>query len=595
LNTLITEGQVLTSGIRLREDEVLELIRVQASKLMDTDNMYIALYDKAMDTVRFGLAFVDGKRIDVAREEGWQPRRAGKGRTEEIIRTEDPILTTTKKEAEAWYAQPEHKDYIKRTFASWLGVPMIVGEKVLGVIATYHTTQDYVYTEDDLAILQAMANQAAIALDNAHMFYDVNRRLGALVEFGQTVTSGIRLREDEILELIYSQASKLMDTDNMYIALYDETTETVRFGLGMVDGKRVNIEAEKGWESRRAGKGRTEEIIRTKKPMLTTTKAEAEAWYAQPEHKEYWGRTFASWLGVPMMVGERILGVIATYHPTRDYVYSGDDLEILQAMASLAAIAIDNAKLTYGLEQAVEERTRQLREEQGKSMAAARLAAVNTVAAGFVHRMGNVAGTIPVRVEQIKELLDPTDPNYSKFVHLLNAINEDVEGILKAARAIQTSTTTEPLELVNIDTLVSTAVQRIAAPSTISVCSKCDPDLPPVLVFSGQFVDTLENIIRNGIEAIESAGSVIITCRTTTIDNQDFVAIGVRDTGHGIPPENLPKIFDLFFSTKGGMGFALWRAKTLVESLGGKITVESEVGKGTLFTILLPAAKEVKK
>jgi signal transduction histidine kinase len=296
-----------------------------------------------------------------------------------------------------------------------------------------------------------------------------------------------------------------------------------------------------------------------------------------------------------MMVGERILGVIATYHPTRDYVYSGDDLEILQAMASLAAIAIDNAKLTYGLEQAVEERTRQLREEQGKSMAAARLAAVNTVAAGFVHRMGNVAGTIPVRVEQIKELLDPTDPNYSKFVHLLNAINEDVEGILKAARAIQTSTTTEPLELVNIDTLVSTAVQRIAAPSTISVCSKCDPDLPPVLVFSGQFVDTLENIIRNGIEAIESAGSVIITCRTTTIDNQDFVAIGVRDTGHGIPPENLPKIFDLFFSTKGGMGFALWRAKTLVESLGGKITVESEVGKGTLFTILLPAAKEVKK
>jgi len=154
--------------------------------------------------------------------------------------------------------------------------------------------------------------------------------------------------------------------------------------------------------------------------------------------------------------------------------------------------------------------------------------------------------------------------------------------------------TTQSLELVSISVLVSTAIQRIGIPSGISVHCKCDQDLPPVLVFSGQLVDVLENIIRNGIEAIEGAGTVTVVCRTLMAENQEWVAIDVEDTGRGISPENLPRIFHLFFSTKPDrIGFALWRAKNLVESLGGKITVASEVGKGTVFTILLPVAKEV--
>ena len=339
LQALVEFSQAVTSGIRLREDEVLELIHSQASKLMDTDNMYIALYDKATDTIRFGLAFVDGRRVDVEREKGWQPRRAGKGKTEEIIRTKKPLLHATRAEAEAWYAQPGHFEYFGQTFASWLGVPMMVGERVLGVIATYHPTQEYVYSKDDLAILQAMANQAAIASDNAHLFYDVNRRLEELLEFSQAVTSGIRLREDEILELIHKQASKLMDTNNMYVALYDEPTDTVRFGLAMVEGSPIDV------QPRKAGKGWTEEIIRTKEPILIATKAEAEGWYDKPGHEGYLTREMLpSWMGVPMMMGEKVLGVIATYHPTRERVYSSDALEILQAMANQAAIALDNAR-----------------------------------------------------------------------------------------------------------------------------------------------------------------------------------------------------------------------------------------------------------
>jgi len=752
LAALVDFSQAVTSGIHLREDQVLDLIHSQASRLMDTNNMYIALYDEPTDTVRFGLAFDNDRRVDITTEKGWQPRRAGKGKTEEIIRTKKPLFHATKTEGKAWYTQPDHTEYVGAALPSWLGVPMMVGEKVLGVIATYHPTQDHIYTNDDLEILQAMANQAAIALDNAHMFYDINRRLAALVDFSQTVTSGIRLREDKVLELIYKHASKLMDTDNMYIALYDEPTDTVRFGLVMVEGSSVDV------QPRKAGEGRTEEIIRAKRPIFIATKEEAKAWYDEPGRKDYLDRRemLSSWLGVPMMVGEKVLGVIATYHPTQEYVYSGDDLNVLQAMANQAAIAIETARLQQEqqhqldkkigdilasreidraivdsirpgpelqsvldlmLEKALErteassgnimwydeatedlvmragkgvlegkERARQkigegivglaardrktyrvgnvteepwkstfipfianvrselttplldgdtllgalnvedpevdafdeeearwledlavraviairgaqayeaLQQEQSKNMATARLAAVNAVAAGFVHRMNNIAGTIPVRVEQIRELLDPSSAEHPKIMHYIDAIDEDVDSLLRAAQAIQSSTATEPLQLADIDTLVSTAIQRIAAPPGIVIHSRCDRELLLVLAFSGQLVDTLENLIRNGIEAIDGSGSVAVTGRTLVAEGQEWIATEITDTGRGIPPEELPRIFDLFFSTKpGGMGFALWRAKTLVESLGGRITISSRVGQGTTFTILLPAVKE---
>ena len=142
------------------------------------------------------------KKVDLAKKEGWQPRKAGKGRTEEIIRTKKSIFIPTRQESEKWYAQPGHEEYVGYALPSWVGVPMMIGDKVLGVIATYHPTQEYVYDREDLTILQTMANQAAIALDNARLYGKTNLRLNALVSFEQEITSAIRQGENKILELI---------------------------------------------------------------------------------------------------------------------------------------------------------------------------------------------------------------------------------------------------------------------------------------------------------------------------------------------------------------------------------------------------------
>lgn len=369
-------GRALTSGIRLRENAILELIHSQASELMDTDNMYVAMYDEALNTVRFPLVFIDGTQKKV------ETREAGKGRTEEIIRSRKAILISTETEARAWYEEkPGRVDYLRDEegksvpmLPSWLGVPMIAGERVLGVIATFHPAREYVYDADDLEILQALANQAAIAVDNAKLYYDINLRLKSLTEVGQLLTSSINMPESDILDLLHIQASELMDTDNMYIALYEPDPDqpdeydsqdpskskiygSVHFGLAYVDGDRIDIATKPGYQPRKAGKGKTEEIIRTREPLVHETKAEAEKWYAQPEHDEYVGAALPSWLGVPMIVGERVLGVVATYHPTREFVYGSDDLEILRALANQAAVALNNARLLEETQRRTEQLT----------------------------------------------------------------------------------------------------------------------------------------------------------------------------------------------------------------------------------------------
>ena len=197
LNVLDDISVKLTSGIRLKEEEILEFIRNQAQQLTGAQDMYIALYDENSGDIRFPIATQKGKRTKYPTRKADMKKR---GKTEEIIFTRKPILHKTKKEAEKWYEQPGHEEKVGQINPSWLGVPMMAGEKVLGVLAIYDLEQEYVYDEQDLQVFSSMASQAAIALDNANLYYDVNQKLASLIEIARELTSGIRLKEEEILE-----------------------------------------------------------------------------------------------------------------------------------------------------------------------------------------------------------------------------------------------------------------------------------------------------------------------------------------------------------------------------------------------------------
>ena len=264
-------------------------------------------------------------------------------------------------------------------------------------------------------------------------------------------------------------------------------------------------------------------------------------------------------------------------------------------LAAQAAVAIENARLYAE----VKERTRAWQQEQERANAAEKLALMSDVAAEFAHRMNNLAGTIPARVQLAKENLDPSNPRDKRAIKQLEVIASDARLLLDAAQEIKKNTESRAPEQVDIAAALEIATGRVWSTKSglegrIQLDKAIAPDLPSIWVERNKLLDTLVSVIQNGVEAMPEAGKLTIAAQLGAIKDQPYVDISISDTGIGIPPANLPKIFELFFTTKeNGLGFGLWRDRMFVKNLGGDIEVNSAVGKGTSFTIRIPVLANV--
>jgi CheY-like chemotaxis protein len=154
------------------------------------------------------------------------------------------------------------------------------------------------------------------------------------------------------------------------------------------------------------------------------------------------------------------------------------------------------------------------------------------------------------------------------------------------------------MRIVSLADTVNSAAHLSSRGSRCKVQVEIAPDSPPVEADEGQISQVLQNLIINADQAMPDGGviSVTVDCLrqgdNSSRDNGEHLRIRVADKGHGIPEEVLPRIFDPYFSTKPqGSGLGLATTYSIVRHHGGSISVKSEVGKGTEFTILLPAAR----
>ncbi len=461
----------------------------------------------------------------------------------------------------AWYADTR----------SELAAPLMHSGKVIGTL-NLESTEVGAFADDHKRLVEALAGAVTVAIQNARLY----EKIRALNEVGRVLTSGIRLREAEVLELIHSQASKLMNTHNMYIALYDEATDTVRFGLAFVDGRRVDVDSGKDWQSRKASKGRAEWIIHNLRPILISTKAEAEAWYKQPGREEQVGRDFEpSWLGVPMMVGEKVLGVIATYHPTWSYMFGTDDLEVLQAMASEAAIALDNANQV------------QLRIE------AERRAYLADLAQTTAHHLKNELGSIRPMAEIMIEDADLDLPaDYRKSLEMICTNASSAERLVARLFAPFRDLS---LGQIGVDCLIIEA-RNSASPllSGIGVAHSCPESLPAVYVDRLGTVGVFAELLTNAQEAIKRGsrpGRIDVIASLSK--DQDWVEVQFANNGPPIPPELQAVLFE---PRKGietsGFGLGLWSARVLLEREGGSIHLLKSDEQGASFLVRLPVSQQ---
>lgn len=208
------------------------------------------------------------------------------------------------------------------------------------------------YSVADLDLLDALADRAAVAIENARLFAERERRLTELAvlnEIGQAINSARSL--PQVLETIYRETGRLMDTSNFYIALYDAQQEEVSFPLYIEDGQR------QGAQARRRGNGLTEYLLRTQQPLLIAERVEDKV---RELGLEVIGPPAHSWLGVPIVHEGQAVGVIAVQNHDPGCPYDVQDLTILSTIANQAAIAIENARLYEMTDQALSQRLQEM-------------------------------------------------------------------------------------------------------------------------------------------------------------------------------------------------------------------------------------------
>jgi GAF domain-containing protein len=249
-------------------------------------------------------------------------------------------------------------------------VPLKYQDEIVGTL-NVESAELGVFTEQHGQLLDSFADQAAIAIENANLFNQLDRRVGeleVLTEMSRGAVSDLGI--NQILDLVYKEMGRVIDLSDAQVqfAFYDEAKDEVSFPLAVEqdDGEIIDMvqwgkrkpqyrkpnedEAVEHFQprARRKPPGLNEHVIRTKEPLLIVENFEKEA---KAKGIQVWPtfgrleRPTESWLGVPMMVGGRVTGVISIQSLEQEHAYDQDHVRVLTAIANQAAVAIENIRL----------------------------------------------------------------------------------------------------------------------------------------------------------------------------------------------------------------------------------------------------------
>ncbi len=306
-----------------------------------------------------------------------------------------------------------------------------------------------------------------------------------------------------------------------------------------------------------------------------------------------------SFAALPLRSGNQVFGVIGLAALTeRDFEQQS---EFLETLVSQISAALENARLyeavrgyTAELEARVEARTQELREAQEKLVRHERLAVLGQLAGGVGHELRNPLSVINNALYFLR-LTQPEAPEkVREYLGIIAAETQTADKIINDLLEFSRIKAVD-LEQVSLTDLVARTLGRYPIPETVQLTLNLPEDLPKAYVDPQQMTQVLGNLVLNACQAMTSGlsadatngGELILSAAPAA--EAGYLLLTVRDTGPGITPENLKKLFEPLFTTKAkGIGLGLAVSQKLVEANGGKITVESELGTGTTFTIWLP-------
>ncbi|HIH87827.1 TPA: GAF domain-containing protein [Candidatus Bathyarchaeota archaeon] len=369
--------------------------------------------------------------------------------------------------------------------------------------------------------------------------------------------------------------AKARSVDSIYSTAIEAIESLVEFGwcgIGIVEGGYLRYRYYRGltipesWSVPLDGRGVTVRTVKTAETQYVPD-VRRDPDYISPNPDD----AVLSELAVPVVAGGEVRAVINVEGGGVDSI-TGEDRELVEALALHVGSALERLSEIEALEKSVAEKTQELL-EASKMVAAGRVAA--TVAhdiKGPLQLIKNMVYLSKRRPERLGEFLD-------KIVDAVDYANDMIEGVKQATKeAPMVLTPTDLSKVIHEGATVVEGVADIVIDVNVE-------ELGTQLVDGVKMRRVVENLVRNAVDAMPHGGTVKVTAQI----QGDFIVVTVGDTGVGIPPEFLPRLFRAFESTKTqGMGLGLNFCRQTVEAHGGTIEASSEQGVGTTFTIRLP-------
>jgi len=460
-----------------------------------------------------------------------------------------------------------------------LATPIKYRDQVIGVLDLQETDEPRQWTDDEVALVQAISDQVGLALENARLFADTQRRaeqMATVNRIGLSINSDLDLKG--VLRALYEQINRMLDIDSFYVALYGAGSGMIEFPLlvgreGIVDLAPRPIDEVPGL---------TGYIIDSRQSLhLADIRS-------LPEDTPF-DIVFVdedptnSYIGVPLMSRDEVIGVLSV-QSSRPNAYSEEDLRLLETVATQAATAIENARAYERLAETAEE----LREiDRFKTQFLANMShelrtPLNSIIGFSRVMLKGIDG--PLTDLQAADL----QSIHSSGQHLLSLINSILD--MSKIEAGKMELSIEELALPPILEAVVDTTKALIKDRPVELHTIVPDHLPTVLADAQRVRQVLLNLMSNASKFTDE-GQITLTAAV----GSEFVTIRVADTGIGIEPEAQQRLFIPFQQVDGsttrragGTGLGLAISRSFVEMQGGEIWVESEPGTGTTFSFTLP-------
>ena len=483
-------------------------------------------------------------------------------------------------------------------------VPMLAGDLAKGSVSLQNVDKENAFTDSDLRLLTTITNSMSVALENARLFDETTHLLSEAKQRAAELSTvnniskalASQLDADELIQFVGNQMKDLFKANIVYLALLNKKTQIINFPYIYGDDMAPM----------KLGEGLTSKIILTGEPLLINKDVQE---LRKQLGVQMIGLPAASYLGVPIPVGDEIIGVLSIQSTEHENRFIENDLRLLSTIAASVGVALNNATLFEDVKLAKMEA--EAASKAAEKANEAKSAFLSTVSHELRTPLTSVLGFAKIIQKRLNEKIFPiVDQSDAKTEKTVKQISENLHVVISEGERL-THLINDVLDLAKIEagkmewnqedvSLPEVAERALAATTSLfdqkslKLIKEIEPGLPEITGDKDKLIQVMINLISNSVK-FTNQGSV----RCKVYRGKDELIVSISDTGIGIAPEDFGAVFEQFKQVGGdtltdkpkGTGLGLPICKEIVEHHGGRIWLESKPGKGSTFSFALPINK----